>query len=421
MYGPSTVGPVPLRTKDGSTLLKDQNKTKTRWEEHFSELFNNNSPVDETIFGEIPQQPIHHDLADAPQLPEVAKSIKQLKYCKSAGPDGIPAEIYKGGSTSMANLILKLFTTIWTEEQLPNEWRDATFVTIFKKGDRSDCCNYRARQLQEKAREQYQQLSMTFFDLTKSFDSVNRSALWKILSHFGCPDKYINIMRLFHDNMQATILCNGDMTDPIEIRTGVNQGYTYRSDDTLFQINHLKETTKTTTTSVVELQYAGDTSVNSCTEEDFQIITTKIIVYKAVVIPTLLYDAEAWLYARHIKALEKFHQRCLRRLLGISWHDRRTNTSVLKEAHSQSIEAAITHHILRWAGHVNRMPDYRLPKQVLYAQMTYGKRSRGGQRKRYKDVIKRCLDHCNINTDSWEEASMIALNGELQSPMEFSV
>ncbi|XP_076032947.1 uncharacterized protein LOC143020415 [Oratosquilla oratoria] len=81
MYGPSTVGPVPPRTKDGSKLLKDKNKIKTRWEEHFSELFNNDSPVDETIFGEILHDPIHHD-SDAPQLPEVAKSIKQLKYHK---------------------------------------------------------------------------------------------------------------------------------------------------------------------------------------------------------------------------------------------------------------------------------------------------------------------------------------------------
>ncbi|XP_076049524.1 uncharacterized protein LOC143030251 [Oratosquilla oratoria] len=244
------------------------------------------------------------------------------------------------------------------------------------------------------------------------------------------------------------------MTDPIEVRTGVKQGcviaptlfslflaailhiieddlplgvqLTYRTDGKLFNINHLKATTKTTTTSVVELYFLSQTAnidaevqhrISSASVafgrlrqrvfDDHNIRkTTKIAVYKAVVIPTLLYGAETWVpYARHIKALEKFHQRCLRRLLGISWHDRRTNTSVLKEAHSQTIEAAITHHMLRWAGHVNRMPDDRLPKQVLYAQMTHGKRSRGGQRKRYKDVIKRCLDHCNINTDSWEEAS----------------
>ncbi|XP_076049506.1 zinc finger BED domain-containing protein 5-like [Oratosquilla oratoria] len=37
--------------------------------------------------------------------------------------------------------------------------------------------------------------------------------------------------------------------------------------------------------------------------------------------------------------------------------------------------------------------------------MIHGKRSREDQRKMYKDVIKRCLDHCNINTDFWEEAS----------------
>ncbi|XP_076032454.1 uncharacterized protein LOC143020174 [Oratosquilla oratoria] len=274
MDGPSNVGPIPLRTKDGSTLLKDKNKIKTCWVEHFSELFNNDSPADETIFGGIPQHPIHHDLADAPHLPDVAKSIKQLKYHKSASPDGIPSETYKCGGISMPNRIL----------QSNRDTVDIIFT---------------ARQLREKAREQYQTLYMTFYNLTKAFNSVIRSAFWKILSRFGWPDKYINIVRLFHDNMQATILCNGHMTDPIVVRTGVKQGcvivltlfslilaailhiieddltlgvqLTYRIDGKIFNIKRLKATKKTTTTFVVELQYADDTFVNSCIE-DLQII-----------------------------------------------------------------------------------------------------------------------------------------------------
>ena len=43
---------------------------------------------------------------------------------------------------------------------------------------------------------------------------------------------------------------------------------------------------------------------------------------------------------------------------------------------------------LRWTGHVTRMPDERLPKKILYGELQVGKRSHGGQKKRYKDTLK---------------------------------
>ena len=35
-----------------------------------------------------------------------------------------------------------------------------------------------------------------------------------------------------------------------------------------------------------------------------------------------------------------------------------------------------------------RMPDVRLPKKVFYGELQEGKRSQGGQKKRYKDTLK---------------------------------
>ena len=47
-------------------------------------------------------------------------------------------------------------------------------------------------------------------------------------------------------------------------------------------------------------------------------LSTKIQVYRAVVIPTFLYGAETWvLYQKQIRLLEQFHQCCLRSTLGI--------------------------------------------------------------------------------------------------------
>ena len=57
---------------------------------------------------------------------------------------------------------------------------------------------------------------------------------------------------------------------------------------------------------------------------------------------------------------------------------------------------------LRWAGHVSRMPDDRIPKQLLYGELGHGKRTVGGQRKRFKDSLKVSLKGFNISTESWE-------------------
>ena len=49
---------------------------------------------------------------------------------------------------------------------------------------------------------------------------------------------------------------------------------------------------------------------------------TKLCVYQACVLSTLLYSSEAWTtYTRQEKKLNSFHLRCLRRILDISWRD----------------------------------------------------------------------------------------------------
>ena len=49
------------------------------------------------------------------------------------------------------------------------------------------------------------------------------------------------------------------------------------------------------------------------------------------------------------------------------------------------------------------MPDERLPKKILYGELQVGKRSHGGQKKRYKDTLKASLKDFNIPTESWEQ------------------
>ena len=67
-----------------------------------------------------------------------------------------------------------------------------------------------------------------------------------------------------------------------------------------------------------------------------------------------------------------------------------------------SIEVTLTASKLRWIGHIIRMNDSRLPKAVFYGELAKGKRLRGGQRLRYKDIVKRHLKTTHIIVDHWE-------------------
>ena len=161
---------------------------------------------------------------------------------KASGGDDIPAEVYKHGWTTLVHHLHRLFLKIWDNEEVPQELKDASMVTIFKKGSRTECGNYRgismlsvagkilakvllnrlqplsesiipetecgfrpgrgttdmilsARQVQEKCREQGRDLCLACIDLSKAFDSVNRESLRACLARLGCPPKFVSITR----------------------------------------------------------------------------------------------------------------------------------------------------------------------------------------------------------------------------------
>ena len=87
---------------------------------------------------------------------------------------------------------------------------------------------------------------------------------------------------------------------------------------------------------------------------------TKMAVYNACIISTLLYGSETWTtYARQERRLNTFHIRSLR-LLGISWQDKVPNTEVLSRAGLPSIFTLLRQRRLRCLGHA-RPPHARRP------------------------------------------------------------
>ena len=93
---------------------------------------------------------------------------------------------------------------------------------------------FTAQQLQEKCQEQNVDLYMTFVDITKAFFTVIREGLWKIMAKFGCPAKFIAMVRQFHDGMHARVQNDGEFSDPFPLTNGVKQGCVLAS--TLFSM-----------------------------------------------------------------------------------------------------------------------------------------------------------------------------------------
>jgi len=128
-------------------------------------------------------------------------------------------------------------------------------------------------------------------------------------------------------------------------------------------------------------------------------------VYNACVVSTLLYGSETWTtYASQERRLNSFHMRSLRRILCITWQARVTkfNAEVVSRAGLSSLHTLLRQRRLRWLGHVSRMKDGRIPKDLLYGEKAKGDRTTGRQKLRFKDVCKRDMKSLDIDTESWE-------------------
>ena len=130
---------------------------------------------------------------------------------------------------------------------------------------------------------------------------------------------------------------------------------------------------------------------------------TKMKVYNACVLSTLLYGSECWpMYAQQEAKYNSFHMRCLRKILRVTWKDKIPNQEILERTSSQSLHSTLAHRRLRWLGHVHRMDGGRIPKDLMYGELSTGARSRGRPYLRFKDVLKRDIKAFQLPVTSWE-------------------
>ena len=116
---------------------------KERCVENFSDLLNINSETDESVLDELGQLPVKEELDHPITESELEKALNNTKFGKSPGSDGVLPEVLVYGGQTLKKLLFTLLTIVWTTQFLPADLINPNLNILFKKGDRSDCGNYR--------------------------------------------------------------------------------------------------------------------------------------------------------------------------------------------------------------------------------------------------------------------------------------
>nr|KAG5689679.1 hypothetical protein BaRGS_006304 [Batillaria attramentaria] len=258
----------PVKDKNGQIITKEKDQ-RTRWAEHFKETLNRPPPP---VPPDIPPAAQLLDIStNPPTKTEIIKAIKSLKSGKAAGPDCIPPEALKADIQTSTDMLHPLLRKIWESESVPQDWKKGHLVKLPKKGDLSSCSNWRGimllsipgkvltriilerlktaldktlreeqagfrndrsctdhiatmRIIIEQSLEWQTPLYSTFVDFQKAFDSVDREVIWKLMSHYGFPPKFVSIIRQLYEDATCQVIHNGKLTEPFTVRTGVRQG-----------------------------------------------------------------------------------------------------------------------------------------------------------------------------------------------------
>ena len=218
--------------KDESGVLpRDVKLIRERWARWFHTLLlNARSPrLDPNIAEGLDQWPEDMPLGVQSTMQELANAIRSLANGKAVGPDGVSVELFKitlNGDPALRRRLQDIVVRIWGGGEVPQQWKDAIIMVLHKKKDRTECGNYRGislvahagkillkiiarrlseycervgilpegqsgfrpnrsttdmmfaiRRLQELALKKRIPLYVCFIDLTKAYDSVDRTLL----------------------------------------------------------------------------------------------------------------------------------------------------------------------------------------------------------------------------------------------------
>ena len=203
---------------------------------------------------------------------DVSKLLAELQLNKATGLDNFQSKLLKIASPAISNSLAYIFNKSLQTGSIPDEWKSARVSAIFKKGTRTDPGNYRPisilpivskllekivhsqlykfcsenqilcleqsgfrpkhstqtslHKLTETIHDELHKkkvVGLVALDLKKAFDTVDHSILLSKLEHYGISGTGLHWFRSYLTGRNQRACINGNLSDSLEIHTGVPQ------------------------------------------------------------------------------------------------------------------------------------------------------------------------------------------------------
>jgi hypothetical protein len=263
---------VELKDEDG--ILHTDQETKLEIANKFYAKLASESNIDLTIYNKT-------DLVESPIDITQEEFLSALKKCgnnKAAGPDEIPAELYKSllcnvVEENLVRFMIDEFNKYICGGNTPEYWSMANVIYLHKKGDETDLNNYRGISLINTISKIYLKIVndrltqfveesdiisryqagfrggeecmnqitsllevvrrrefkgdktlMCFIDFEKAYDNVSHDLLFKKLEKLSIPKYLINTIKDTYKNTTMRIKIDGETSSGYSYRKGGRQG-----------------------------------------------------------------------------------------------------------------------------------------------------------------------------------------------------
>ena len=262
----------PLKKPDDQYCLDSQSKAdllnKTFSKVFLNESTSSNPPTLSTSYSHITHS---HVTPISPQ--DISHAIHRLKNSVSRTPDSIPSYFIKRTSSQLLKPLSILFNYSINTGQIPNVWKNALIVAIYKKGSKSDPRNYRpisltsvvcrileriihsyimshiinnnivspaqhgfvpnrSTQTQQidfldqltSSHDKKVQVEVVYLDFSKAFDKVSHPKLMHVLNHIKINHKLTTWIQNYLSGRTQKTLVDSSSSSSILVTSGVPQG-----------------------------------------------------------------------------------------------------------------------------------------------------------------------------------------------------